>query len=167
MLEIIRELDRNKEVVVNLLEDITTEAALWKRDEKSWCLLEVICHLYDEEREDFRARFQHILEKAHEPFVPINPQAWVEDREYINQDFYERVLVWKMERQKSIDWLITLKNPNLDSTHHHPKLGPMSAKFMLANWLAHDYLHIRQIERIKYEYLAFRFQVDLNYAGNW
>jgi hypothetical protein len=29
----------------------------------------------------------------------------------------------------------------------------MSAEMFLANWLAHDYLHIRQLIRLRYHYL--------------
>ena len=35
------------------------------------------------------------------------------------------------------------------------------------NWLAHDYLHIRQIIRLKFAYLQQLSKEDLSYAGNW
>jgi hypothetical protein len=38
---------------------------------------------------------------------------------------------------------------------------------IFANWLAHDYLHIRQILRLKYEYLKSISEEDLSYAGEW
>ena len=43
----------------------------------------------------------------------------------------------------------------------------MSAKLFLTNWLAHDYLHIRQIIRYQYHYLKESTAIDLGYAGNW
>ncbi len=43
----------------------------------------------------------------------------------------------------------------------------MTAKMFLSNWLAHDYLHIRQITKLKYDYLKQLTNEDLNYAGNW
>ena len=33
----------------------------WKQSENKWSMLEIICHLYDEEREDFRSRLAKIL----------------------------------------------------------------------------------------------------------
>jgi hypothetical protein len=36
-----------------------------------------------------------------------------------------------------------------------------------ANWLAHDYHHIRQVNRRLYEYLQFKSKANLAYAGNW
>jgi hypothetical protein len=43
----------------------------------------------------------------------------------------------------------------------------MSAGMLLANWLAHDYLHFRQITKLKYDYIKYRTGEDLAYAGTW
>ena len=71
------------------------------------------------------------------------------------------------EREESIQWLETLTNPPWDNAHLHPKLGPMSASLFLNNWLAHDYLHIRQITKLKYDRLKAISGENLDYAGNW
>jgi hypothetical protein len=46
-------------------------------------------------------------------------------------------------------------------------LGRLSAGTFLSNWLAHDYLHIRQIIRLKYQYLQRQTRESLDYAGAW
>jgi hypothetical protein len=71
------------------------------------------------------------------------------------------------ERESSLIWLKSLKNAIWDHSFEHPKLGTMSAKYFLNNWLAHDYLHIRQIIKLKFDYLDDRFKENLNYAGIW
>jgi hypothetical protein len=43
----------------------------------------------------------------------------------------------------------------------------MSARLFLHNWLAHDYLHIRQINRLKFAYLKAHSDISLDYAGAW
>jgi len=43
----------------------------------------------------------------------------------------------------------------------------MTASMFFSNWLAHDYLHIRQITRLKYDYLKQLTNEDLSYAGTW
>ena len=97
----------------------------------------------------------------------INPPAWVTERKYLEQD-YEQVLErFLQERSDSIDWLRSLKHPNWEQGYEHPKLGFLSAGFFLSNWLAHDYLHIRQITRLKYDYLGAMSGIDVAYAGNW
>lgn len=43
----------------------------------------------------------------------------------------------------------------------------MSAKLFLTNWLAHDYLHIRQVNRMRYLYLKTQTGIPLDYAGDY
>ncbi len=46
-----------------LLNDIGQEQAQVKPDAESWSILEVVCHLYDEEQEDFREHLDFILHR--------------------------------------------------------------------------------------------------------
>ena len=48
----------------SLAQGISDEQARWKPDPDSWSLLEVINHLYDEERQDFRVRLEIILHRG-------------------------------------------------------------------------------------------------------
>jgi hypothetical protein len=43
----------------------------------------------------------------------------------------------------------------------------MSAEMFLANWLAHDFLHVRQIIATRFHYLSHTTGESLGYAGNW
>jgi hypothetical protein len=165
--EIIKGLTRNRDVFNELLRDLTQEQYLWKLSPEKWCILEIICHLYDEEREDFRTRTKHVLETPTAPFPPIDPQGWVETRSYIRQNYEDKLNDFLTEREHSIKWLQTLSNPNWDNASEHPNMGKLTAKMLLSNWLAHDYLHIRQITKLKYDYLKQLTNEDLNYAGNW
>lgn len=164
---IIHELDRNKIVFRALFENLEREFYLWKPSPKKWCLLEIICHLLDEEREDFRARVKHTLENPEMPMAPIDPVGWVLKRKYIEQD-YENVLEkFLAERDKSVEWLSRLDDVKWDNIYYHAKLGDISAAMFLSAWLAHDYLHIRQITRTKYQYLKYISNNNLFYAGKW
>ncbi|MBL0104172.1 MAG: DinB family protein [Bacteroidetes bacterium] len=164
---IIPELERNIEVFRTLLEGLTEEVYHWRFLEGKWTLLEIVCHLYDEECDDFRARVKHTLETPLVAMPPIDPSGWVLSREYSRQNFDEKLKLFLSERKKSVEWLRILKDPIWDNTYHHPSLGPLTASMFLANWLAHDYLHIRQIMRLKYEYTKAKTGENLNYAGAW
>ena len=164
---IAKALGRNKEVFNSMLSGLPEVEYRWKPTEDKWCLLEIICHLYDEERDDFRARVRHALETPEKPLLPIDPEGWVKSRKYVEQDYQEAVNKFLFERNLSLDWLKSLKDPNWESTTIHPILGSMSAKLYLTNWLAHDYLHIRQINRVKYQYLQSVTPQRLSYAGEW
>ena len=165
--KIIQELERNKTVFKKLLFNINKDEYLWKTRPNKWCLLEIICHLHDEEIEDFRTRVKYVLENPERKLPPIDPTKWVEDRKYIEQDYKIILNRFLEEREASIKWLLELKNPKWDNYYQHPKLGPMSAKLFLSNWLAHDYLHFRQILKLKFDYLKFISGENLEYAGGW
>ena len=139
----------------------------WKPQADKWNLLEIICHLYDEEREDFRARTTSVLEDPEKPLVSIDPVRWVTERRYAEQDHELMIDKWTNERSLSLDWLRSLVDPAWDNVHQHPKLGAMSAGTFLSNWLAHDYLHIRQIVHLKYQHLQYLTGESLDYAGTW
>ncbi len=151
-----------------LLRANSKEEIEWRPAENKWCLLEIACHLYDEEREDFRARLKHVLEIPSEKLPSIDPVGWVASRNYMEQNFEEVVKKFLNERTQSVEWLNSLESPNWKNAFNHHKFGPMSAEMFLANWLAHDYLHIRQIVRTRYQYLkATASEVTLAYAGDW
>ncbi len=164
---IIQGLTDNHGVFEKLLKRVPKEAYLWRPPGGSWSLLEVVCHLYDEEREDFRARTRLALHPGQGPLRPINPQAWVTERGYYSQDYPRMLENFLKEREQSALWLNALERPDWSLAFLHPELGPMTAHRLLANWLAHDYHHIRQINRIKYGYLKELGGEDLSYAGNW
>jgi len=164
---IIKNLDFNVATFAALVNGATEDEYFFKPDENSWCMLEVLCHLIDEEVEDFRTRVRMVLESPSEPLPKINPTGWVKERNYIERDFKVMVKRFMAERKISIDWLNSLKTPDWQHTHIHPKLGPVTANYFLENWLAHDYLHIRQITRLRYQYLQKISLNTLQYAGNW
>ena len=164
---IISELKKNKKVFSELLNISNTELITWKQNPDKWCLLEIVCHLCDEEREDFRARVQKTLESPGEDPSPIDPVAWVKSREYIKQDYSTKLSEFLKERKASIKYLKSLREPDWDNYFEHPKFGKMTSKLFFTNWLAHDYLHIRQIIKLKFDYLAESTNEKLNYAGDW
>ncbi|HLG34386.1 MAG TPA: DinB family protein [Bacteroidia bacterium] len=164
---IINKLESNRQEFQQALSGLTKEEYLWKPLPEKWCLLEVVCHLHDEEREDFRARLKHVLERPENVMSPIDPVSWVTERKYMEQDYDFMLSQFQEERAESIRWLRALKDTRWDNAHIHPKFGTHSGKLFLSNWLAHDYLHFRQILSLKYGFLNTQSDEDLNYAGKW
>ena len=164
---IIFELRRNRLVFENLLEGTPLEIQKWKPSPEKWCLLEIICHLLDEEVEDFRTRVEHVLQTPDLPLKPFDQLAWPIERSYLSQDFNNVLTKFLKERDASVTWLASLQKPNWDNEIIHPNLGKISARSFLANWVAHDYHHFRQINAIKRDWLQFKSGDDLTYAGNW
>ena len=165
--EVIEQLQANQSVFASLFAAISTDMAVWKPAPKHWCLLEIVCHLCDEEREDFGARLKSVLDDPAQPLAKIDPQDWVVSRNYLGQDFDTKVAEFLKARDTSVAWLHALEDPPWQNAYDHERMGPLSARFFLENWLAHDYLHIRQINRRKYEYACAHASGTLGYAGEW
>ena len=165
--QIIKGLLANKEVFHQLLAGLKDDVILWKPQPEKWCLLEIVCHLYDEEREDFRVRTRQVLETPALKLPAIDPQGWVEGRKYMQQNYQVRLNEFLEEIKRSVKWLQSVSEPKWDNAYEHPKFGKMTASMFLSNWLAHDYLHIRQIVKLKFEHLQHMTGEDLSYAGGW
>ncbi len=158
---------RNRSVFSHLLAQPHPAQPGWSQEPNKWSLLQVVCHLRDEESEDFRTRLRMVLETPGVQFPGINPTGWVVERNYAGQDYDTVVREFLQARDESIDWLTGLRDPIWENATIHPRLGPMSGHFILANWLAHDHLHIRQIIRLQYDFLADVSGQSLQYAGFW
>jgi len=162
-----QELANSTEMIRTLLTGISQEEAQVKPSRGSWSILEVVCHLYDEEREDFREHLDFILHRQHEEWHPIAPVAWVKLRKYNEQDFKTMQRKFFNERKKSLAWLKNLKNADWNMTYTS-KFGSMKAGAMFASWVAHDNLHIRQLtelRRARVERITKPYQIQ--YAGDW
>jgi len=164
--KIIARLQTNANVFDLLFQEPSAEEFRWKPAPDRWSLLEVVNHLYDEEREDFRRRIALVLEDAEAPWPPIDPEGWVRSRRYNEREAGESLENFFAERRNSIAWLNGLTSPNWQATHHHPQLGPLSAEQLLANWLAHDLFHIRQINDLHFALLSAKTApLSLGYSG--
>ena len=164
----IKHMEATAEAILALLKDVSDEQARWKPKPDTWSMLEVVNHLADEEREDFRTRVDLALHHPEQDWRPIHPGAWVTERAYNQCDLHESLRRFQTERQTSLDWLHSLQSPNWESLHTRPQFGSARAGDMMAAWLAHDLLHIRQLNELRYAYLVGEvapYKVD--YAGEW
>jgi len=162
-----QELANSTKMIRALIKDIGQEQAQVKPDAKSWSILEVVCHLYDLEREDFREHLDFILHRQDEEYHVIDPQAWVTERKYNEQDLFEMQKKFFAERTKSLEWLKTLSGADWDTTYTS-QYGSVSAGEMFSCWVAHDNLHVRQLVELRRLYIESITQpFDIEYAGEW
>jgi hypothetical protein len=165
--EITRQLTANAAAIHSLLQGISDEQAQWKPNPDAWCMKEVMEHVYNEERIDFRL---HIKEYFSDPPHPWGPT----DVKWLSMADHRQALEgFLTERQASLAWLKTLAPSDWEvkSTMY---FGPnreevtLHAGDVLVSWVAHDYLHIRQMNELLFawnERQAAPFSVQ--YAGGW
>jgi len=140
----------------------------WRPSAGGWSLNEIVGHLLDEEREDFRPRLRSTLEDPARPWAPIDPEARVRERQHQQADAQALLAALRREREDSLVWLEGLGPVDWNRAHAHPALGRLSAGDLLASWAAHDALHLRQVARRLHELVARDAAPHgPGYAGPW
>lgn len=162
----IRSLTTSGRAIQELLHGVTSEEARWKQAPEKWSLLEVACHLLDEERDDFRRRIALTFEDPKQAWPPIDPEGWARDRKYNECDLRSVLVDFARERDLSVGWLGTLEHSDWTIAKAHPQAGDLRTGDLLAAWVAHDLLHLRQLVNTRLAYVnAEVAPFSTRYAG--
>jgi hypothetical protein len=163
---LIDRLTANRGVIAGLLARVTEEQGHWRPAPEKWSLVEVINHLDDEERDDFRRRLDLTLRDPKAEWPPIDPEGWARERRYQDRVLADSLQSFLAERESSLRWLEQLESPDWSRAHSHPAAGSLAAGDILTSWVAHDLLHIRQIARLHWQYLSVIAEpYSAEYAG--
>jgi hypothetical protein len=158
---------RQAEGIRTLVQGVSDRQARWKPDPDSWSILEVINHLVDEEREDFRARLDLVLHYPEEAWQSIDPERWVTERGYNQCALDQSREAFLAARAESIAWLREPASPDWATAYEAP-FGRIAAGDIMAAWVAHDLLHLRQLVELHWSYLVVRVEpYSVRYAGAW
>jgi hypothetical protein len=142
---LIAELARFPATLRALLDGLSDDEIRFRPAAGTWSILEIVTHLADEEVEDFRARLFRTLEDPNEPWDPIAPEQWVEERRYADGKLDEVLDRFCTERASSLEALDALEDPDWNAMHEHPVIGPLRAGDLLVSWVVHDKLHHHQL----------------------
>jgi hypothetical protein len=162
-----RQLAINRDRVAALARGVPEDQAVWKPNPETWSILEVVNHLADEEEYDFPVRLKIVLEKSEKPWPPIDPEGWVIEHRYNEQDLFESLNRYMNLRNSSLEWLESVENPEWDVVYEAP-FGEIKAGDMFVSWVTHDLLHLRQLVELQRAYLEEKVKpYRLDYAGDW
>ncbi len=122
------------------------DAAAWRARPAAaeWAPVEIVCHLRDEETEDFGARVRVVVEGG-DRFTPIDPERWAVDRRYLEDDGPRALAAFRERRTANLAFLTTLAPERLTGAVTHPRTGSLSGLDLLAAWVTHDRLHLAQL----------------------
>lgn len=161
-------LERFGRILPEVVRDVAPDESRWKPPDGAWSILEIVCHLADEEEFDFRRRVEMTLADPDVVWTPIDPDAWAVESGYNEGQLREAVARFESLRSQSVSWLRSLENPDWSRTHHHRQFGPLRAGDIVAAWVAHDCLHLRQISKRMYQMAARDAgEYSIRYAGEW
>jgi DinB family protein len=162
-----RELAQGAATIAALVAGVNPDEARQRPAPDAWSLLEVVCHLLDEEREDFRPRLDIVLHRPDDAWTPIDPAGWVTARRYNEHDLREALQGFVVERESSLSWLDGLVAPDWNR-EYEASFGRISAGDLLASWAAHDLLHTRQLVELRRARLLIQTApYRTQYAGDW
>ena len=165
--DIVQLMKDNAQKIAALTRGLSEEEAGWKPDANTWSVVEVINHLYDEEKEDFRVRLKIILETPELEWPPIDPEGWVGDHRYHARKLASSLDSFLDERAKSLDWLATMQTAKWE-TVYQAHFGPIQAGDMLTAWITHDHHHMRQLVELLRSISLEKMQpFEGQYAGKW
>jgi DinB family protein len=122
------------------------DAAAWRARPApaEWAPVEIVCHLRDEEAEDFGARVRVVVEGG-DRFVPIDPERWAVDRRYLDDDGPRALAAFRQRRAAGLAFLATVAPERLTAAVALGRTGPLSGLDLCAAWVAHDRLHLTQL----------------------
>jgi len=159
------ELSRLPQVLEALLKDLDEAAWLARPAPAEWAPVEIVCHLRDEEVEDFGARLRVVLEGG-QRFTPIDPERWVTDRRYLEDDGPRALAAFRERRAASLALLAGIAPARLTRVVEHRRTGGLSGLDILAAWVEHDRLHLAQLSATLARGWATRWApLHTEYAG--
>ncbi len=165
---IIAQMERSAACIRAFVEGVSPEQAQWRPDPQTWSIQEVINHLADEEREDFRPRLEIILYHPGEPWTPLDKKGWETPRKVHENEAGLALQDFLQERKASLEWLRSLTSTDWNASYQAPWGSAITAGDMLAAWAAHDLLHLRQLLELSRAYLIHLAEpYHLDYAGPW
>jgi uncharacterized damage-inducible protein DinB len=161
----VQELAGAPTIIRALISDLPAEALHARPAPDQWSVRDVLCHLADEERYDFRALLDALLHG--DPWPNNHPSREVALVEYAQADPAVALADWEAERASSLASLRGVAAADWDASRS-ARWGTLRAGDVLVSWAAHDTHHQRQIVRLRYERLeALAKPYSLDYAGEW
>ena len=139
-----RELARFPALLDAVVAGLTLERWRARPAPDEWAPVEIVCHLRDEEAEDFGARVRVILE-AGGRFAPIDSEGWATARRYHEAEPTAALAAFREHRAASLAMLAGATPERFAASGESPSGLRLSGLDLLAAWVAHDGLHLRQL----------------------
>jgi hypothetical protein len=160
-----RALGRLPGVLEGLLGDLDADGARTRPAPGEWSPVEILCHLRDEETEDFAARLRVILDGGGD-FVRIDPERWAEERRYREASLDEALEAFRARRQTSLELLRGADPEALGASRPLGRSGRLSGLDLVAAWVAHDRIHVAQLASTLARVWTLRWApLRVEYAG--
>jgi hypothetical protein len=142
-------LERTPSVLRILLSGLSDDWIMNNEGPETFSPYDVIGHLIQGEKTDWRDRTTMILEHGvTKSFVPFDRFAQFEESK--GKSMQQLLSEFEKLRADNLIWLksLNLSETDFDKKGIHPALGQVTLKQLLSTWVVHDLTHIAQITRV-------------------
>ena len=123
----------------------------WHPAPSEWCARAVVGHLIEAEKRGFAGRIRIILAEDH-PKLQAWDQVGVEKQRNDCARLTDSVWMEFMGlRHDSVTLVRSLRSADLDRAGVHPKVGELTVRWLLHEWVSHDRNHTKQMLSIAQE----------------
>jgi hypothetical protein len=112
----------------------------------AWSVTEILCHLRDIE-EAYGDRIRLILANDEPALIQVDPERWVDDRQYRRHDAAAALAAFRARRHDTLGLLDRLDAAQWERSGRHPSRGRLTIRKIVHSLAKHDSEHCEQIGR--------------------
>jgi len=156
--ELTRLLERTPLVLGQLILALPDRAVGYHPGSEKWCIKQVVGHLTEEDKRDFVGRIERMLREPGQRLEVNDQNRVARERHDCDKSVRELLDEFASVRENSLEFLKQLGAADLECQGIHPKIGSVSVRELLHEWVYHDLNHTKQVEanaqRFLWDYLG-------------
>jgi hypothetical protein len=143
--QVARLLQSNAAQIRAEMEALPDAALAWHPEDGEWCVKEVVGHIIEAERRGFAGRIRTLLEEASPRFAGWDQEAVAAARGDCKRSPGEVLDEYLAQRESSVQLVAGLTEEQLDRSGEHERVGRLSIRDLMHEWIHHDRNHLRQL----------------------
>lgn len=131
-----------------LLAPLPAALLLWKADDETWSIHEVIGHLIAVDRVAFADRIEQMMTEEHPNLSLFDVHQLVRERRDQERLSAELLAELTAQRRQYALLVRSLTPEQMARSGYHPKYGDFRVSDFVYEWAYHDHAHVQQIMEI-------------------
>ena len=128
----------------HLLRSLPAGLATWRPAPQEWCINEVVGHIVEAEKRGFAGRIRLIVGADEPAFETWDQPAVAAARHDCEKPPSTVLAEFEPLRRESLQLVRSLKVEQLGRGGMHPKVGRLTVRALLHEWVHHEGNHLRQ-----------------------
>jgi hypothetical protein len=146
--ELVKDIEEMPRTIQRLLAGAEEGNLRVRPSQKTWSVVEHICHLRDIEREGYKVRIAKMLNEDHPFLTDLDGDKLAEERGYINQDFKAALKDFIDTRVINLSAIRDLSPDQLSRSGEFENVGQLTLMELLIKMREHDSGHIKELSEL-------------------